>query len=99
MTNSGSEACVRDVSGSLQEYLAYDAAGTRLWSTNDCIPGTGTDVRFMQPGESLNYHIKWSGRTSQPGCAGERVTVPAGEYRIEVRMGGLVSSQKSLTFK
>ncbi|WP_111766653.1 hypothetical protein [Nakamurella deserti] len=99
IVNVGSEPCVRDVSGSLQEYLAYDAAGTRVWSTSDCLPGSGTDVRFLQPGESLQYNIKWSGTTSQPGCAAERTRVPAGDYRIEARIGSLVSSQAALTFR
>ncbi len=99
VVNTGSEPCVRDVSGSVQEYLAYDAAGTRLWSTSDCVPGSGTDVRLLQPGESLQYNIKWSGTTSQPGCAAERTRVPAGDYRIEARIGSLVSSQATLTFR
>lgn len=99
VVNVGSEACVRDLSGSLQEYQAYDAAGNRIWSTSDCVPGTGTDVRFMQPGDSLQYNIKWSGRTSQPGCAGERTTVPAGTYEIEVHLGSLISSRQQLTFQ
>jgi hypothetical protein len=98
VVNAGTEACVRDVSGSLQEYLAYDTAGSRLWSTSDCLPGEGTDVRFLQPGQSLQYNIRWSGTTSQPGCAAERTRVPAGEYRIEARIGGLVSSPATLTF-
>jgi hypothetical protein len=98
IVNVGAEPCVRDVSGSLQEYLAYDAAGTRVWSTNDCLPGSGTDVRLLQPGESLQYNIKWSGTTSQPGCAAERTRVPAGEYRVEARIGSLISSQAALTF-
>lgn len=96
--NVGNEACVRDLSGGMQEYLAYDAAGTRIWSTNDCLPGTGVDIRLMNPGDSLQYNIKWSARTSQPGCAGERTTVGAGTYTLEVHIGTLISSQVQLTF-
>ncbi len=97
--NTGGTACVRDVSGTLQEYLIYDAAGNRLWSTADCVPGTGTEVRFLEPGQTLQYNIRWSGTTSAPGCAAERVTVPAGQYKAEVRIGPLVSTQAVLTFQ
>jgi hypothetical protein len=97
--NTGSEACVRDVSGSLQEYLAYDGAGNRVWSTNDCAPGTGTDVRMLEPGQSVQYNIRWSGKSSQPGCAVERVRVGAGTYAIEARIGALVSSRQQLEFR
>lgn len=99
VTNSGSEACVKDLSGGLQEFIAFDAAGNRVWSTNDCSPGTGTDVRFIQPGESLQYNIRWSGTTSQPGCAGDRLRVPAGDYSVEAHIGAVVSSRASLTFQ
>ncbi len=97
--NVGGEACVQDLSGARQEFIAYDAAGNRVWSTSDCLPGTGTDIRYLQPGQSLQYNIKWSGRSSQPGCVGERTRVPAGAYQIEVRIGTLVSSRQALTFR
>ncbi|AZI58907.1 hypothetical protein EH165_12910 [Nakamurella antarctica] len=97
--NVGDKACVRDVSGSLQEYLIYDAADARLFSTSDCLPGTGTDVRFLKPGETLQYNIRWSGTTSSPGCATDRLRVPAGAYKAEVRIGSLTSSRADLTLQ
>ena len=78
-------------------FTAYDAKGKRIWSTVDCFPGTGTDVRLMQPGASLQYNIKWSGTTSQPGCAGDRLLVPAGTYTIVASIGRLKGSPVKLT--
>jgi hypothetical protein len=97
VTNTGVQACSQDVSGERQVFTAYDANGKRIWSTVDCFPGTGTDVRLMQPGESLQYNIKWSGTTSQPGCAGDRLLVPAGNYTIVASIGGLKGSSVKLT--
>ncbi len=97
MTNTGSQACSQDVSGKDQVFTAYDATGKRIWSTVDCFPGTGTDVRYLQPGEVLQYNIKWSGTTSQPGCAGDRLTVPPGRYTIVASIGALKGAPVKLT--
>jgi hypothetical protein len=51
----------------------------------------------MQPGESLQYNIKWSGTTSQPGCAGDRLTVPPGKYTIVASIGSLKGTPAKLT--
>lgn len=88
VTNTGSAECTQDVSGSRQVFTVTSAGGRRIWSTSDCFPGTGTDVRTLQPGESLQYNIKWSGTSSQPGCTGDRAVVPAGTYRVTAALGG-----------
>jgi len=95
-TLRSSSPCINST-GERQVFTAYDANGKRIWSTVDCFPGTGTDVRLMQPGESLQYNIKWSGTTSQPGCAGDRLLVPAGNYTIVASIGGLKGSPVKLT--
>ena len=50
VTNTGTEACQRDVSGTLQVFTVYAADGSRIWSTADCFPGEGTEVRELAPG-------------------------------------------------
>ena len=67
------------------------ADGSRIWSTADCFPGEGTEVRDLAPGQTLKYTIKWSGTTSAPGCTGERAAVPAGEYMVVAQLGELFS--------
>ena len=91
ITNSGGSACQLDVSGTLQTFTVFAADGTRVWSTADCFPGEGTEVRELTPGQTLRYTIKWSGTTSQPGCAGYRSVVPAGDYTLVAQLGGLSS--------
>ncbi|WP_188941949.1 hypothetical protein [Nakamurella endophytica] len=94
---TGPTACVRDLSGPLQVFTVYTAGGSRVWSTADCFPGTGTDVRYLQPGERLQYNIRWSGTTSQPHCAGDRLTVPPGTYVLQVTIGSLKAAPATFT--
>ena len=63
-----------------------------MWSTADCFPGEGTEVRELAPGQQLSYVIKWSGTTSAPGCAGERVAAPPGDYLLVAQLGALGSA-------
>ncbi len=97
VTDSGAEACRRDVSGTIQVFTVFAADGTRMWSTADCFPGTGTEVRDLTPGQSLEYTVRWSGTTSAPGCAGERAPVPAGDYTLIAQLGGLSSAPAAFT--
>jgi hypothetical protein len=97
VTNVSSASCVRDLSGPLQVYTVHTAKGARVWSTADCFPGTGTDVRQLAPGRSVSYQIRWSGTTSQPGCTGQRTAVPAGAYLLTVSVGSAVSKPTPFT--
>ncbi len=97
VTDSGTEACRRDVSGTIQVFTVFAADGTRMWSTADCFPGTGTEVRDLTPGQSLEYTVRWSGTTSTPGCVGERAPLPAGDYTLIAELGGLSSAPAAFT--
>ncbi len=91
IANAGTETCQRDVSGTLQSFTVLAADGSRVWSTADCFPGEGTEVRELVAGQTLKYTIKWSGTTSAPGCTGDRSPVPAGDYTLVAQLGGLSS--------
>jgi hypothetical protein len=97
VTNTSNQACVRDLSGSLQVYTVFSASGTRMWSTADCFPGEGTDVRQLAAGQAVTYNIKWSGTTSNPGCTAERTPVPAGTYQVVAQLGALKSPATPFT--
>jgi hypothetical protein len=92
VTNTGSVPCVRDLSGGLQVFTVYTAGGKRVWSTADCFPGSGRDIRELGPGQSVSYLIKWSGTTSSPGCSAPRTVVPAGHYQLIAALGPLKST-------
>jgi hypothetical protein len=94
--NIGTAACVRDLASGQQEVLLY-AGGTRLWSSNDCYPGGGTDLETIAPGGRRTYPVTWSGLSSRPGCPAPRARVPAGRYTLTARIGTLRSAPASLT--
>jgi hypothetical protein len=97
VTNTGTEACRRDVSGTIQVFTVFGADGSRLWSTADCFPGQGTEVRELTPGQTLEYTVKWSGTTSAPGCTGDRVRLAPGSYTLIAQLGPVASSPASFT--
>ncbi len=97
VTNSGPQSCVRDLSGALQVFTVFSTAGERMWSTADCFPGQGTDIRMISPGQSVPYNIKWSATTSSPGCTAPRTVVPPGAYTVVAAIGLLKSPPKEFT--
>jgi hypothetical protein len=93
--NTSQVACVRDVGPREQEMLMYTGS-TRVWSSNDCYPDGGTDIRTLSPGETVSSTVVWSGLGSQPGCAGKRSRVPAGTYEVTARVGDVHSKPATL---
>lgn len=93
ITNISSETCSRDVGSGLQQISVYTLDGTRrLWSSTDCYPDGQPDVRDMNGGEQAAFQVTWSGSTSQPNCAGERVQVPPGAYSVVAQLGSVRSA-------
>jgi len=97
ITNTGSRTCRRDVSGVLQIFTVFGSDGTRVWSTTDCFPGAGAEVRELTPGQQVQFTIKWSGTTSSPGCASPRALAPAGNYTLVGQLGKLASPPAQFT--
>jgi hypothetical protein len=96
--NTGGVACVRDVGPRQQELVLYDGAA-RIWSSNDCYPDGGTDVRTLHPQESVSSTVVWSGLSSQPGCAGTRSRVRAGSYNLVGHVGNATSRPTTLVLQ
>ncbi|MET7768133.1 hypothetical protein [Nocardia sp. NPDC005366] len=93
ITNISSTACSRDVGSGLQQISVYSLDGQRrLWSSTDCYPDGQPDLRTLNRGEQAAFQVTWSGSTSQPNCAGERVPVPAGAYSVVAQLGSVRSA-------
>lgn len=93
IVNVGPVPCTREVSRQLREILVTSADGvTRLWSSNDCYAPSEQDVRVLAPNQPLAFSLNWAGRTSAPGCPVDRTTVPAGQYRVVGKLGGLLGA-------
>ena len=92
LTNISGQPCVRDLDASRQEIVVWSGDGAdRLWSSNDCLNNPTTDLRTLVPGRPVAFSVTWGGRTTTPGCAQPRTVVPAGSYRLMVRLDDLIS--------
>lgn len=95
--NRSAVACTRDFDSAKQEILLFSGE-TRFWSSNDCYPETSNDVRTLQPGESIEFVVTWSGRSSEPTCAEPRNPIPAGTYVLRARLDTKVSADTPIAF-
>ena len=92
LTNTSGQACVRDLDAARQEIVVWSADGaTRLWSSNDCANAPTVDLRTLLPGRPVAFAVTWGERTTTPGCRQPRTVVPAGTYRLLVRLDDLIS--------
>lgn len=92
LTNISGQPCVRDLDASRQEIVVWSSDGAdRLWSSNDCLNNPTTDLRTLVPGRPVAFSLTWGERTTTPGCAQPRTVVPAGSYRLMVRLDDLIS--------
>ena len=92
LTNVSGQPCVRDLDAARQEIVVWSADGTgRLWSSNDCVNSPTIDLRTLVPGRPVAFSVVWGERTTTPGCRQPRTAVPAGTYRLMVRLDDLIS--------
>jgi hypothetical protein len=68
----------------------------RIWSSADCVNGTGSLLTALRRGVPTVVTIGWNRRTSSPGCGGSARSVPAGSYTAYAVEGAIVSSPVTL---
>ncbi len=86
--NMSDTTCRSELGPRVQAAAVYHGS-RRLWSSNDCYPGSTSSVATLRPGELRRLVIRWSGNTSAPGCGGKPVRVGAGRYAVVGRVGSL----------
>ena len=97
--NISGRTCSRDVGADAQELRLQDASGI-VWSSDDCNPRHGVDVRSYPPGKQDTFTLTWSGLRSRSGtgapeCSG--TTGPAvGVYDLVARLDKKFSSPFAL---
>jgi hypothetical protein len=99
VTNVSAVPCVRALDKGLQELVLLDAAGNRVWGSNDCFPETAADPRTLAPGESVSLPVLWSGLTSEPTCTAPRVAPAPGAYVVRGRLDTKVSTDAPLAIR
>ncbi len=97
VTNASAVPCVRDLDAAKQAVAVVRTPGDGLWGSNDCSPGDTDDVRTLAPGQEAVFSLRWSGRTSAPGCGGARTVVPPGDYQLLARLDTIVSEPARFT--
>ncbi|SCX39276.1 Protein of unknown function [Klenkia marina] len=87
VTNVSGVPCTRTTDAGLREIVLLDAAGARVWGSNDCFPEVSSESRTLAPGEAASFPLQWGGRTSEPTCTAPRTAPPAGSYALQGRLG------------
>jgi hypothetical protein len=72
--------------------LVIKKGQARIWSSADCVRGSGSLMTALKSGAPTAVAIIWNKRTSSPGCARPVQPVPAGRYTAYARDGSVVST-------
>jgi hypothetical protein len=90
LVNTGPVMCTADVGPRSME-MRITSGEDRIWSTSDCISGTGTEVKELQRGVPWVRSFDWDRRRSSDDCRTDPPTALPGTYVAVVRMGRLKS--------
>ena len=86
VTNTSAAPCLRALDRGLQEVALLDAAGSRVWDSNDCVPLTGSDDRTLAPRQPVSFPVAWKGLTSDPHCTAAPSAPAPGAYVLRARL-------------
>jgi hypothetical protein len=98
VTDVAATPCKLDVADKSLEWRIY-SGDVRFWGSNDCAVKPGTHVVTLIPQRSVRLSITWSGLTSLPKCAGTRMFVQAGTYKLYAYLIGRRSPAATFTIK
>ncbi|MFN2625521.1 MAG: hypothetical protein ABR520_05495 [Mycobacteriales bacterium] len=87
--NVGPTSCRIDLGQPARE-LRIVSGTDRVWSSDDCSQGGGSNPVALQSGEIRSFSVTWFRRRSAPGCVGGQPSVPPGTYRVIGRIGDFV---------
>lgn len=99
IANRGRTPCTYDV-GQANREIRVVSGNDRVWSSDDCSPGGGSQVVTLQPDAApMTFSVTWSRTRSAPGCPGDRREAPVGTYRVIGRFGDLTSEPDSFSLR
>nr|QZS07507.1 hypothetical protein [Micromonospora endolithica] len=96
--NVSERTCSRDVGADLQE-LYIKAGANRIWSSDTCGTGKGSDVQSFTPNFERSYELGWNGKLDSR-CANGVANgsfAPIGTYQVFARVGTKLSEPVKLT--
>jgi hypothetical protein len=97
VTNKGPQPCVSDLADQQIELRVFSGSA-RVWGSHDCAVEPGTSPQTLPVGQPIRREIEWSGLSSQPGCAGTRQRVAAGNYTLFALLGGQQGKSAPFSF-
>ncbi len=65
--NVSGRTCSRDIGADMQELRLTDGSVV-IWSSDDCSPNKGHDVRSFGAGREVSFTLRWTGRRSRTGA-------------------------------
>jgi hypothetical protein len=95
--NISNRVCSRDVGADAQE-LVIQQNKAKVWSSDDCSPLHGTDVKSFGPSIEVSFYVIWDAKSSAAGCD-KRTFVPPGVYQVVARLTGKFSEPVNLTIQ
>ncbi|MGC5017485.1 hypothetical protein [Micromonospora sp. DT47] len=95
--NKSQRTCSRDVGADVQE-LFIKAGAAKVWSSDTCGTGKGSDVQSFVPGFERSYQLTWNGmdvsRCANGVASGPNP--PGGTYQVFARVGTKLSEPVTL---
>ncbi|MBF8186550.1 hypothetical protein ITP53_12515 [Nonomuraea sp. K274] len=92
LVNTGPVMCTADVGPRAME-IRITSGADRIWSTSDCVSGSGSEVEQLQRGVPYVRSLEWDRRRSSSDCRTRPETALPGTYVTTVRMGRLRSTK------
>lgn len=86
--NVSTRTCSRDVGADMQELRLMDKEIV-VWSSDDCNPRKGSDVRSLAPSKEATFTLSWSGNRSRTGSDAVNCSAPAPQpatYQLVARL-------------
>lgn len=96
VTNTGAVPCITDLSDGQVQLLVYNGE-SRVWGSHDCKVKPGSSQVMLIPARTVRRSIVWTGLSSQPRCAGNRMRVGVGNYTLKVRLGQIDGTPQTFT--
>ena len=97
VANKGTVPCTRDVGQAARE-IRVTSGNERIWSSDDCSPGGGSQMTTLLPGAApVTFSVTWSRKRSAPNCPAGAENASPGTYRVTGRFGEVVSTGDTFT--
>jgi hypothetical protein len=96
--NVSGRTCSRDVGADMQELSLLDGTIV-VWSSDDCNPRKGSDLRSFGPAKEISFTLTWAGQRSRTGTGTINCAAPAPEaavYQLVARLDRKLSAPFSL---